>query len=144
MATLAPYSAKRTAIAWPIPDVPPVTSTFLPFSPRMASLAAAGAVAVIFLLLVASVRRSVLEALRPLQHARGERGSVDRLGARRRREPARRRRCRRILAASVAGGGGAHVVRRRTALRRGRARARARGGRAGRHLADDGRTRRRH
>src|SRR3954454_16324765 len=35
MATFAPYSAKRTAIAWPIPELPPVTSTFLPWSPRM-------------------------------------------------------------------------------------------------------------
>src|SRR5947209_8712421 len=35
MATLAPYSAKRTAIAWPIPELPPVTSTFLPWSPLM-------------------------------------------------------------------------------------------------------------
>src|SRR5436305_5231687 len=35
MATLAPYSAKRTAIAWPIPELPPVTSTFLPWSPFM-------------------------------------------------------------------------------------------------------------
>src|SRR5918996_5934237 len=33
MATLAPYSAKRTVIAWPIPELPPVTSTFLPSSP---------------------------------------------------------------------------------------------------------------
>src|ERR671936_1931247 len=47
MATLAPYSAKRTAIACPIPDVPPVTSTFFPFSPRMPSLVASGATAVI-------------------------------------------------------------------------------------------------
>src|ERR671925_2156989 len=46
MATFAPYSAKRTAIAWPIPEVPPVTRTFLPFSPRMAAVAASGAVAV--------------------------------------------------------------------------------------------------
>src|SRR3954447_5412129 len=37
MATLAPYSAKRTAIAWPIPELPPVTSTFLPWSPLMAA-----------------------------------------------------------------------------------------------------------
>src|SRR6266542_1081887 len=47
MPTLAPYSAKRTAIAWPIPEVPPVTRTFLPFSPRMPSLGVAGAVIVI-------------------------------------------------------------------------------------------------
>ena len=38
MATLAPCSAKRTAIAWPMPELPPVTSTFLPFRPRMASV----------------------------------------------------------------------------------------------------------
>src|SRR5206468_2689954 len=38
MATLAPCSAKRTAIAWPMPELPPVTSTFLPFRPGMASL----------------------------------------------------------------------------------------------------------
>src|SRR5919197_2012854 len=37
MATLAPYSAKRTAIAWPMPELPPVTRTFLPFSPRRPS-----------------------------------------------------------------------------------------------------------
>src|SRR5215210_357563 len=37
MATLAPYSAKRTAIACPMPELPPVTRTFLPFSPGMAS-----------------------------------------------------------------------------------------------------------
>jgi hypothetical protein len=30
--------AKRTAIAWPIPDVPPVTNTFLPFKPFIADL----------------------------------------------------------------------------------------------------------
>src|SRR5918999_6070139 len=35
MATLAPYSAKRTAMAWPMPEVPPVTSTFLSRSPRI-------------------------------------------------------------------------------------------------------------
>src|SRR3954454_21242629 len=35
MATFAPYSAKRTAMAWPIPELPPVTSTFLPWSPFM-------------------------------------------------------------------------------------------------------------
>src|SRR6188472_3686624 len=44
MATLAPYSAKRTAIAWPMPDVPPVTRTFLPFKPRMPSDTRAAAV----------------------------------------------------------------------------------------------------
>src|SRR3954452_15779125 len=37
MATLAPNWAKRTAIAWPMPELPPVTRTFLPFSPGMAS-----------------------------------------------------------------------------------------------------------
>src|SRR5690349_5379767 len=37
MATLAPYSAKRTAIACPIPELPPVTRTFLPLSPGIAS-----------------------------------------------------------------------------------------------------------
>src|SRR3954462_5202922 len=36
MATFAPYSAKRTAIAWPMPELPPVTRTFLPSSPGMA------------------------------------------------------------------------------------------------------------
>src|SRR5919106_5147230 len=46
MATFAPYSAKRTAMAWPMPDVPPVTRTFLPFRPRMPSVLAVGAVAV--------------------------------------------------------------------------------------------------
>src|SRR6478735_6720206 len=35
--TLAPYSAKRRQIAPPIAPPPPVTMTFLPFSPRMAS-----------------------------------------------------------------------------------------------------------
>src|SRR5262245_65458881 len=46
MATFAPYSAKRTAIAWPMPELPPVTSTFLPFSPRSPSVRAGlGAVA---------------------------------------------------------------------------------------------------
>src|SRR3954447_14078438 len=35
MATLAPCAAKRTAIAWPMPDEPPVTSRFLPFRPGM-------------------------------------------------------------------------------------------------------------
>jgi hypothetical protein len=34
IATFAPYSAKRTAIAWPMPELPPVTSTFLPSMPR--------------------------------------------------------------------------------------------------------------
>ena len=38
MATLAPCSAKRTAIAWPMPELPPVTRTFLPFRPGMASV----------------------------------------------------------------------------------------------------------
>src|SRR4051795_1011336 len=38
MATLAPNWAKRTAIAWPMPELPPVTRTFLPFSPGMASV----------------------------------------------------------------------------------------------------------
>src|SRR3954451_8014359 len=33
MATLAPYSAKRTAMAWPMPELPPVTRTFLPARP---------------------------------------------------------------------------------------------------------------
>ncbi len=33
MATFAPYSANRTAIAWPMPELPPVTSTFFPSSP---------------------------------------------------------------------------------------------------------------
>src|SRR3954451_7231820 len=37
MATLAPYCAKRTAIAWPIPELPPVTSTFLPSRPGRSS-----------------------------------------------------------------------------------------------------------
>src|SRR5688500_13847851 len=46
MATFAPCSAKRTAIAWPMPDVPPVTSTFLPLRPRMPSLAAVSSVVV--------------------------------------------------------------------------------------------------
>src|SRR3712207_1333702 len=40
MATLAPCSAKRTAIAWPMPELPPVTSTFLPRRPGMASVRA--------------------------------------------------------------------------------------------------------
>src|SRR6187551_171186 len=35
--TIAPYSAKRRQIAPPIAPAPPVTMTFLPFSPRMAS-----------------------------------------------------------------------------------------------------------
>src|SRR5918994_5835510 len=35
MATLAPCAAKRTAIACPIPDEPPVTSRFLPIRPGM-------------------------------------------------------------------------------------------------------------
>jgi hypothetical protein len=44
MATFAPCSAKRTAIACPIPELPPVTSTFLPRSPGMESvLVAVGA-----------------------------------------------------------------------------------------------------
>src|SRR5690242_889588 len=34
IATLAPSSAKSSAIASPMPLVPPVTSTFFPFSPR--------------------------------------------------------------------------------------------------------------
>src|SRR3954447_16599531 len=38
MATLAPNWAKRTAIAWPMPELPPVTRTFLPFRPGMASV----------------------------------------------------------------------------------------------------------
>ena len=41
----APYSANLTAIAWPMPDVPPVTSTPLPFKPGIASRRA-GVVAV--------------------------------------------------------------------------------------------------
>src|SRR4051812_12122241 len=44
MATLAPYSANRTAIAWPMPELPPVTRTFLPASPGRC--AARGAVTV--------------------------------------------------------------------------------------------------
>src|ERR671918_3020208 len=47
MATFAPCSAKRTAIACPIPDVPPVTRTFLPLSPRMPSRAAVDSIMVI-------------------------------------------------------------------------------------------------
>src|SRR3954471_22499685 len=35
MATFAPCSAKRTAIACPIPDEPPVTRTFFPVRPGM-------------------------------------------------------------------------------------------------------------
>src|SRR5919108_5104622 len=46
MATFAPNSAKRTAIAWPIPEVPPVTRTFFPFSPRNWVRVGSGAVAV--------------------------------------------------------------------------------------------------
>src|SRR6516162_7076710 len=46
MATFAPNSANFTAIAWPMPDVPPVTSTPLPFKPGIASRRA-GAVAVV-------------------------------------------------------------------------------------------------
>ncbi len=47
MATLAPCSAKRTAIACPIPELPPVTRTFLPLRPGMASVRArVGAVAI--------------------------------------------------------------------------------------------------
>src|SRR5437773_1693970 len=42
MATLEPYSANRTAMAWPMPEVPPVTSTFLPFSPFMRFLPLVG------------------------------------------------------------------------------------------------------
>src|SRR6516164_10761706 len=38
MATSAPYWAKRTAIACPIPDVPPVTRTPLPFRPGIGSV----------------------------------------------------------------------------------------------------------
>src|SRR5436190_11551604 len=34
MATLAPYSANRMAIAWPIPELPPVIRTFLSSRPR--------------------------------------------------------------------------------------------------------------
>src|SRR6516225_2730619 len=41
MATFAPYSANLTAIACPMPDVPPVTSTPLPFKPGIASRRAA-------------------------------------------------------------------------------------------------------
>ncbi len=33
MATFAPYSAKRTAIACPMPELPPVTRTFFPSRP---------------------------------------------------------------------------------------------------------------
>src|ERR687891_621990 len=44
IATLAPNSANRTAIACPIPEVPPVTRTFLPFSPLSSSLVDSGAV----------------------------------------------------------------------------------------------------
>jgi len=47
MATLAPCSAKRTAIACPMPDVPPVTRTFLPSSPRMPSARGVGWVEVL-------------------------------------------------------------------------------------------------
>jgi hypothetical protein len=46
MATLAPNSANRTAIAWPMPEVPPVTRTFFPLSPRNADLSTSGAVIV--------------------------------------------------------------------------------------------------
>src|SRR5918995_4602986 len=42
MATLAPYSANRTAIAWPIPELPPGTSTFLPRRPGIASATGMG------------------------------------------------------------------------------------------------------
>src|SRR3954447_12940955 len=38
MATLAPNWAKRTAIAWPMPELPPVTRTFLPARPGMPSV----------------------------------------------------------------------------------------------------------
>src|SRR5688500_7184907 len=47
MATFAPCSAKRTAIAWPMPDVPPVTRTFLPSRPRMPSARGTGWVEVL-------------------------------------------------------------------------------------------------
>src|SRR4051812_13950145 len=46
MATLAPSSAKRTAIACPMPELPPVTSTFLPWMPRKVSRAGAVVVSV--------------------------------------------------------------------------------------------------
>src|SRR4051794_32437847 len=38
MATLAPNWAKRTAIAWPMPELPPVTRTFLSARPGMPSV----------------------------------------------------------------------------------------------------------
>src|SRR3954454_13768702 len=50
MATLAPCAAKRTAIACPIPDEPPVTSRFLPFRPGIptsARVASCGLVVVV-------------------------------------------------------------------------------------------------
>src|SRR4051794_19260129 len=37
MATLAPNWAKRTAIAWPMPELPPATRTLRPFRPGMLS-----------------------------------------------------------------------------------------------------------
>ena len=46
MATLAPCSAKRTAIACPIPEVPPVTRTFLPFRPGIPARRSLGSTAV--------------------------------------------------------------------------------------------------
>src|SRR5919108_336089 len=46
MATLAPNWAKRTAMAWPIPELPPVTRTLRPFRPGMASVGEAVGAAV--------------------------------------------------------------------------------------------------
>src|SRR4051795_2382473 len=82
MATLAPCSAKRTAIACPMPEEPPVTRTFLPLRPGMASLRS-GVVTVsdIWVLLsleVAPFVRAPAAALHPLPR-RAER---ERRGAR--------------------------------------------------------------
>src|SRR3954469_6872008 len=81
MATFAPCSAKRTAIAWPMPDEPPVMRTFLPWTPanawRRSSGSATGMVCDMRGLLGSGVTdgRVVAPGPRPLQ-ALGEPGRL--------------------------------------------------------------------
>src|SRR3712207_6705420 len=74
MATLAPSSAKRIAIACPIPEVPPVTSPFLPWWPGKVSLAGALSVVAICVVSSLAVRALVPGGVGALQ-ARGVAGS---------------------------------------------------------------------
>jgi hypothetical protein len=127
------------------PDVPPVTSTFLPFSPRMPSLAVAGSMIVICRLLGRAFRPDlVLETVGPLQVRREQHRGVGRLGPRRGGEPARGSARGGVPPAAGACGGDGDLVRRRRAAGRGRARARPRGGRRGGRVADGARAARRH